>query len=187
MRASGLVVLLLCLTSCELVASGQAQQATSSVHEASYTADGDIPGVTSLETPRTDHTTDDVEYAESPPYGGMHDPVWADCTGTVYDEPIRSESAVHALEHGAVWVAYSPDLSADDVATLAAMVEGVDYTLMSPYPGLDAAVSVQSWARQLKVESAEDPRLGAFLRIYRLNRDLTPELGATCANPEFVP
>ncbi len=111
--------------------------------------------MTILNSPRTAHTTEDVEYLESPPYGGDHDPAWADCTGTVYPEPIRSENAVHSLEHGAARV-------------------------------LDTAVSVQSWARQLKVDTADDPRLAAFLRIYRMNPDITPEPGATCSNPEFA-
>ncbi len=137
-----------------------------------------------LDSPRTAHTSEDVEYAESPPYGGDHDPVWADCTGTVYPEPIRSENAVHSVEHGAVWVTYAPELT--DVAVLEALVEGVDYTMMSPYPGLDSAVSVQSWARQLSVDSVDDPVLAAFLRIYRMSPDLTPEPGATCPNPDFA-
>ncbi len=47
-------------------------------------------------------------------------------------------------------------------------------------------MSVQSWARQLKVDTADDPRLAAFLRIYRMNPDITPEPGATCSNPEFA-
>ncbi len=50
------------------------------------------------------HSGADVDYPESPPYGGDHDLAWADCTGTIYPEPIRSENAVHSLEHGAVWV-----------------------------------------------------------------------------------
>ncbi|MEJ7702508.1 MAG: DUF3105 domain-containing protein [Geodermatophilaceae bacterium] len=39
---------------------------------------------------------------------------------------------MHSLEHGAVWVAYRSDLPAADVAALAVLVDGVDYTMMSP-------------------------------------------------------
>jgi hypothetical protein len=148
------LLVLLALCSCASEVAGQGSGAAAE-EAAGYTTDGDVPGVTILNSPRTAHTTEDVEYPESPPYGGDHDPAWADCTGTVYPEPIRSENAVHSLEHGAAWV-------------------------------LDTAVSVQSWARQLKVDTADDPRLAAFLRIYRMNPDITPEPGATCSNPEFA-
>ena len=36
------------------------------------------------------HTTDDVDYPQSPPVGGPHAPVWLDCG--VYDEPVRDPS-----------------------------------------------------------------------------------------------
>lgn len=132
------------------------------------------------------HSGADVDYPESPPYGGDHDLAWADCTGTIYPEPIRSENAVHSLEHGAVWVTYAPDLGAQDIEVLEALVAGVDHTMLSLYEDLDAAVSVQSWGRQLKVDFADDPRLEAFVRIYRLNPETTPEIGATCSSPEFA-
>lgn len=30
--------------------------------------------------------------------------MWADCDCAVYDQQVRSENAVHSLEHGAVWI-----------------------------------------------------------------------------------
>lgn len=45
---------------------------------------------------------------------------------------------------------------------------------------------MRSWGRQLAVETATDPRLEAFLRIYRMNPEVTPEPGATCSNPAFA-
>ena len=75
-------------------------------------------------------------YAESPPIGGEHDPVWADCTGTVYDVDIRHENAVHSLEHGAVWITYNPDqVSHADIDTLAELVDGESGRMLSPYVG----------------------------------------------------
>ena len=49
-----------------------------------------------------------VAYRYSPPIGGRHDAVWATCTGVVYPRALRNENAVHALEHGAVWITYRP-------------------------------------------------------------------------------
>ncbi|WP_409330636.1 DUF3105 domain-containing protein [Trujillonella humicola] len=134
-----------------------------------------------------EHVTSGVDYAESPPVGGPHDPSWADCTGTVYDVDIRHENAVHSLEHGAVWVTYDPDLLSDgDVATLAALVDGVPYRMMSPYTGLGRPVSIQSWNHQLATDSVDDPRLEAFAQEFTQNPGTTPEPGATCENPAFL-
>ncbi|MGY1772292.1 DUF3105 domain-containing protein [Blastococcus sp. SYSU D00813] len=134
-----------------------------------------------------DHVTTSVDYSESPPVGGPHAAVWADCTGTVYDVDVRHENAVHSLEHGAVWITYDPDaLSADEVATLADLVEGVPYRMLSPYEGLGSPVSIQAWNHQLTADSVDDPQLAAFADEFTQNADTTPEPGATCENPAFL-
>jgi hypothetical protein len=133
------------------------------------------------------HTAADVDYAESPPVGGPHDPVWADCTGSVYDVAIRPENAVHSLEHGAVWITYDPELlAADDVTALAAAVRGNHGLMMSPYPGLGSAVSLQAWNHALRLDDVHDPRLAEFARLLTGNPDNTPEPGAPCDNPAFL-
>ncbi len=132
------------------------------------------------------HVETPVDYKQSPPVGGAHDPRWADCTGTVYSVDIRHENAVHALEHGAVWITYNPDkVSKADVAKLAQLVDGQSGRLMSPYKGLDAAVSVQSWNHQLKVGSATDKRIKQFADLMTYNSQYYPEIGASCENPDF--
>jgi hypothetical protein len=134
-----------------------------------------------------DHVTTDVTYKQSPPVGGPHDPNWADCTGTVYTVDIRHENAVHSLEHGAVWITYNPDkVSKADVATLATLVKGVTHRLMSPYKGLDAPISLQSWNHQLKVSKVSDKRIKQFADFFTENSDFYPEIGASCENPAFV-
>jgi hypothetical protein len=133
------------------------------------------------------HVSTPVTYKESPPVGGPHDPVWADCTGTVYTVDIRHENAVHSLEHGAVWITYNPDkVSKADVATLATLVKGVTHRLMSPYKGLDAPISLQSWNHQLKVSKVSDKRIKQFADFFTENSDFYPEIGASCENPAFV-
>src|SRR5690606_388113 len=124
----------------------------------------EIDGIQSFDySAGQDHVTTSVDYSESPPVGGPHDGEWADCTGTVYDVDIRHENAVHGLEHGAVWVTYNPDLvTGDDIDTLSDLVDGVPYRMMSPYAGLDSPISIQAWNHQLKVDSADDPRLEKF-------------------------
>jgi hypothetical protein len=142
-----------------------------------------IDGVVSTTYPAGVHVTatQRVAYDQSPPYGGPHDQVWATCNGVVYPKALRSENAVHSLEHGAVWVTYNPaDLSADQVSALAAKVQNKPFLLMSPYPGLDQPVSLQGWGRQLKLTDPTDPRIGEFISAVRGNRKIFPEPGATC-------
>lgn len=99
---------------------------------------GAIAGLVQKDGLSRDHTSDPVKYDTSPPMGGAHDPMWQNCDAHVYDRQLRNENAVHSLEHGAVWISYRPDLPADQVKLLQDKVSATDYTLMSPYPGLDA-------------------------------------------------
>ncbi|MBD1320835.1 DUF3105 domain-containing protein [Gordonia hankookensis] len=134
-----------------------------------------IPGVTKIYYRAAQHVRADqrVAYDQSPPFGGPHDEVWATCTGIVYPNPLRSENAVHALEHGAVWITYNPDtISAADRDTLEKKVSGEQFLFVSPYPGLDHPLSLQSWGHQLKLDSADDPRVDQF--ITALRRNATP-------------
>jgi hypothetical protein len=144
-----------------------------------------IPGIVLKDFPSRNHVPGGVSYTDSPPFGGDHDPTWADCNGTVYPTELRKENAVHMLEHGAVWVTYKPGLPNDQLDALKKKVSGVGYMALSPYPGLKSNVSLQSWGHQLFVDSASDPRVERFINDLRLNSAVTPEFGATCTNPQF--
>ncbi|MEO6125110.1 MAG: DUF3105 domain-containing protein [Ilumatobacteraceae bacterium] len=137
-------------------------------------------GVVHYEGLGRDHTTGNVEYPESPPVGGNHDPSWQNCG--VYDEPVRNENAVHSLEHGAVWLAYNPSLSAADVEILRAFALNQTHVLVSPYVGLadGEAVVATAWGTQLRLDSVTDPRLAEFVATYQEGSQ-TPELGVTCS------
>ncbi len=144
-----------------------------------------IEGVVTKEYEAALHVTatQRVAYDQTPPFGGPHDATWATCTGIVYPDAIRTENAVHSLEHGAIWITYNPDtLSVDDRQVLADRVDGKTYMLMSPYPGQDTPISLQSWGHQLKLESADDPRINQFIAALRLNNfGAYPEKGASCS------
>jgi hypothetical protein len=126
------------------------------------------------------HTPDTVDYEQDPPAGGPHNPVWQNAA--FYSEPIRNENAVHTMEHGAVWITYSPDLPQEQIDTIQQIVEGQDCLLASPYPGLpeDTPVVASAWGAQLRLESADDPNLERFVNSYRKGPQ-TPEPGATCS------
>ncbi|MFF3905119.1 DUF3105 domain-containing protein [Streptomyces sp. NPDC001848] len=125
------------------------------------------------------HVTTSVSYPMRPPVGGDHNPVWLDCNGDVYTEPVRDENAVHSLEHGAVWVTYSGKASKADVSALAAKVKRTPYTLMSPYENQASPIVLTAWGHQLSVQSADDPGVDKFLSTY-VQGEQTPEPGAPC-------
>lgn len=153
--------------------------------EAKAEAARSIQGITVVDFPGGQHNDGVIRYDQSPPIGGEHANAWADCTGTVYASPIRSENAVHSLEHGSIWITYRPDLPADQVDALKKLVDGQEQMLMSPYPGLKDAVSLQAWGHQLFVPSASDPRVEEFISDLRLNPTVAPEPNGTCVNPDF--
>ncbi|WP_414637893.1 DUF3105 domain-containing protein [Actinophytocola sp.] len=122
-----------------------------------------------------------VAYDKAPPFGGAHDQVWAACGGTVYAKPVRNEQMVHALEHGTVWIAYDPgSVRGAGLAALTRRVDGQPYLMLSPYPGLDQPISLQSWGHQLKLDDADDARIDQFIQALRANAYTTPEPGARC-------
>jgi hypothetical protein len=125
----------------------------------------------------SDHTWGKVAYKETPPVGGQHNYYWQNCG--IYDKPIHNEHGVHSLEHGAVWITYSPDLPAADVDRLKTLASS-DYMLLSPYPGLPGKVVASSWNHQVVLSGASDPRLSEFIKEYKQNPTYTPEFGAAC-------
>jgi predicted small secreted protein len=124
-----------------------------------------------------DHTKEPVDYPQSPPVGGPHNPIWQNCG--FYSKPVRDEYAVHSMEHGAVWITYRPDLPKDQVEKITSFTLK-NYVLVSPYPGLPAPVVASAWGKQLRLNSANDPRLGQFVTTYRLGPQ-NPEPGAPCS------
>jgi hypothetical protein len=145
-----------------------------------------IPGVTYKVEPNHTHMPGVLHYDATPPVGGNHSQYWADCTGTIYAQPIANENAVHMLEHGAIWVTYNAKtLPASQLAILKKDVAGVDRMALSPYPNLKTPISLQAWGYQLFVHKATDPRINEFIGALKYNPKITPEYGATCSQPTF--
>ncbi|QTX06273.1 DUF3105 domain-containing protein [Agromyces archimandritae] len=146
---------------------------------ASYSEGGtgaEIEGVETFDNV-SDHVETEVDYPQTPPAGGPHNPVWLNCG--VYEEVVPSEAAVHSLEHGAVWVTYDADaLSDEELSTLRAKLPGT-YVILSPFEGLDTPIALSAWNAQLKVDSADDPRIAEFFEEYWKSQNV-PEVGAAC-------
>jgi hypothetical protein len=117
------------------------------------------------------------------PVGGVHNPQWLNCG--IYDEPVRRENAIHSMEHGAVWLAYRPDLPAEQVDYLRNIVRneraelGENLILLAPLPDLDVPLVATAWRAQLKLDDVYDERLQLFLDRYQRG-PYYPEPGASC-------
>jgi len=138
-----------------------------------------LEGLENFPNQEAGHQDGALSYAQTPPVGGTHNPVWQNCG--VYDQAIANENAVHSLEHGAVWITYHPDLATDQVTQLQNLTRQSGYRLLSPYSELPSPIIASAWGYQLKVQTADDPRLAQFFERYEQN-PLGPEPGATCGN-----
>lgn len=141
-------------------------------------------GVESFAVTSRAHTRAAVSYPQSPPVGGPHSPVWQNCG--FYSAPVANENAVHSLEHGAVWLAYRPDLSAAEVDVLRELAQRHTYVLVSPFPGSPSPVVASAWGSQLELASTSDARLDRFVDAFRL-RDRAPEAGGPCTGGKGRP
>ena len=137
-----------------------------------------IEGVETFDDVTFDHVEGVVEYEQSPPVGGNHNPIWTNCG--VYTEQVPNENSVHSMEHGAVWITYNPDIGQAEIDQLTELVGSRSYVLLSPYPGLDTPIAATAWGLQMKVESAGDPRLVTFLDKY-VQGEQTREPNAACS------
>lgn len=137
-----------------------------------------IEGVVAYRIDSRNHTEEDLEYDHRPPAGGDHNPIPATC-GFYATDPPPDEFMVHAIEHGAIWIAYRPDLPDDQRDILRDLVAEQAKVAATPYEGLDSPVVVTAWGRQLGLDSAEDPRLIQFIETYR-NSPNAPEYTSPC-------
>lgn len=164
----GLVVLAFVAGFVALVVIDSRQQAGSEPPE----------GVEEFEVASADHVQGSVSYEQTPPVGGDHNNVWQN--QGFYNEPVPNERAVHLLEHGAVWVTYSPNLSQEEKDQLEETVDK-NCVMASPYPDLPEGTPVMAsaWGRQIELNGVDDPNLERFITAYRQGPQ-TPEPGARC-------
>jgi hypothetical protein len=153
--------------------------------QASTSTGPEIEGVVTFPTQPQTHQEGDIEYAQTIPPGGIHNAAWQNCG--IYDTPVRVENVLHSLEHGAVWLAYQPNLTNDEVDLLRILVrqaprpDGQPMVILSPHPDLDAPIVATAWQAQLSVDTASDQRLVDFLVAYQ-SGPFTPEPGAPCSD-----
>jgi hypothetical protein len=138
-----------------------------------------IEGVEVIRIPPYTHTPNTVDYDRRPPAGGDHNDLTVPCG--FYEERFPDEYLVHDLEHGIVWLAYSPELDDADRAVIRALTGDDEEVVATPYADLEDGVAVvaTAWSFQLTLDSVDDPRLAAFVEEYQ-GKSTAPEAGVGC-------
>ncbi len=146
-------------------------------------AKSDIEGLVILPDPGAGHEEGDIHYDHDVPAGGSHSSVWQNCG--IYDQPVAEENIIHSMEHGAVWLAYQPEMPVDQVEKLREVVrrersrQAEPLIVMAPVPNLDSPIVATAWRVQLNLDDAADERLVQFVNRYQKG-PFTPEPGANC-------
>lgn len=141
-------------------------------------ADGEPEGTETFADLEQTHVDTPVDYPQTPPVGGPHAPVWQNCG--FYDVEFPKERGVHSMEHGAVWITYSPDLPAEDIAVLKAFADNGKEVLVSPFTGLPSPVVASAWGKQFTPDGVNDPLLAQFVSYFD-DGPQTPELSTPCS------
>jgi hypothetical protein len=123
------------------------------------------------------HLTEEPEYPFEPPVGGDHNPVWANCG--LYDGVVPPAFAVHSMEHGAIWITYSTDVTDEQLRTLDRMVGDDPKLLVSAINDAPAPFVLSAWGVQRYVTSIDDPAVAEFIDAYQ-DADTAPEPGFAC-------
>ncbi len=143
------------------------QQAIDNLFEQEITLD-----VQEFKDQGTEHISESGQftYNSNPPTSGPHygqAPAWG-----FYSEPIDDESALHAVEHGGVWVSYK-DLNQDEIDLLKGFVDSNSQSvIVTPRPKNNARISAVAWTKLVEFESVDVDALQKFLL---LNKNKTHE------------
>lgn len=136
--------------------------------KASNQADKPAPGQY-FKAQSRDHIQPGAEHAaynSNPPTGGWHYDQPAQ-TG-IYDKEFPDEQLVHNLEHSHIWIAYHPDLSADQIEKLADIAK--DYgskIIMALRPANDTSIALVAWEHLLTMDLVNEAVVREFIDAYR--------------------
>jgi hypothetical protein len=118
-----------------------------------------------------------ITYPDPPATSGKHDGSQPPDDPKVYDAPFEETLAVHALEHGGVFVYYLPEadggITQDVIDRLAAIATGSNATFLAPYPTLtpETALTLTAWNYRQSCPAATTSGTA-----------LTPEVATTIVN-----
>lgn len=116
-----------------------------------------------------------VSYASNPPASGTHYGSWP--VFRAYDKPVPWGFLVHALEHGAVVIAYNcpaPAGCAAEIAAAKALMASVPPrpacprppVILTPDPGLPVKFAASAWGHVLRASCFDRPAFAAFITAH---------------------
>jgi protein-disulfide isomerase len=123
-----------------------------------------------------------IVYPPNPPTDDILNGVLQNCG--IYDEEVSIDNILASLAHGAVWIAYNPNLPAEQVDYLRELVDHAQQDepmiILSPGPYTDKQIVATAWQVQLILEDAKDPRLAQFIETFQVG-PFTPQQGELCS------
>lgn len=121
-------------------------------------------------------------YNSNPPSSGGH--YESPANWGVYDYEVPDRLFIHNLEHGGIWIAYRPSVSAHVVEHLKTVVSefGGSKIVMAPRSANDNDIAIVAWSRVLKLDLVNgditDEQLDQVRAFYKTFKN---------HGPEFVP
>ena len=123
-----------------------------------------------------------VKYNSNPPSSGDH--YQSPAPKGAYEQGIPDGMAIHNLEHGYIWVAYRPDLPADQVKKLKGLFSSPfsnprfvpSKAIVAPRPNNPAPISIVSWRWTMNLDSFDEEKLTQF---YLQHVSKSPEAAAS--------
>ena len=125
-------------------------------------------------------------YNSNPPSSGAH--YGSPANWRVYDYEVNDKIFIHNLEHGGIWIAYKPSVSAQVVKDLEAIAEEFNGSkiVMAPRSSNDSDIAVAAWSRVLKLNSVSgaisDSQKEEIRAFYRRFKNRGPEF-----DPDTMP
>ncbi len=122
------------------------------------------------------------------PYGGPEPPTSGDHSSPlswqVYDQEIPDMNVIHNLEHGGVYISYSPDLPTEQVSKIKALFfqpfsrEKFSPTkaVVAPRAANSSPIIMSSWNRNMKLDAFDEEKM---VEYYLQNVGKAPEGSAS--------
>ncbi len=115
----------------------------------------------------------EVKYNSNPPTSGPHSEISANWG--IYEEPIKDSRAVHALEHGGIWITYK-NLPKEDIDKLKNLADKhPTSSILSPREENDSNIAVVSWGRIMKFDKLTEEVLSKIELFINSNINNSPE------------
>lgn len=105
-------------------------------------------------------------YLTNPPVSGWH---YADTAEWgIHNEEVVDQLAIHNLEHGGIWITYTPDAPPELIEKLKAVAGRYKKdVVLSPRTANDSLIALAAWGRLDKFNYFDEARIIKFIKAYQ--------------------